>query len=399
MAYFRYEIVDHTGKKMKGIMEARDRASLINSFKKSQYVIISLTEIKELYTRKRAKIKLADLVLFTRQLAALIKAGVSLVKSLDILFAQVENRYLKEVISSMTARIQAGASLSGAMATYPEIFSSLYLNMIKAGEFSGSLDVVLERLASYLEGMIKLARKVKSAMIYPAVVITVAMLITAVIFLKVIPGFEEIFSSLQARLPIPTRIALRISRFFRENLLYILGGLIILIGALRGIIHLPKIRLFLDRSALKAPVVGRIIRKVVIARFTRTLSTLVKSGISIIPAIETSAKTSGNIVVEQALNKIANKVSKGEKIADSMAEYEIFSPMVINLIGVGEETGDISTMLDKVASFYEEEVDVAVSNLTSLIEPFIIVFLGVIIGGIVLAMFLPILQITQIIGR
>lgn len=400
MPFFKYVVVDYSGHKIKGWMEAKDRASIVNSLRKSQLIIISLREVKEIpKLKKGVKIKLDDLVLFTRQLSALVKAGISLVKSLNILFAQVENRYLREIISSITAKIESGSSLSDAMAHYSEVFSPLYINMIKAGEFSGALDSILERLAIYLEDISKLNRKVRSAFIYPVVVLVVAILITSIIFLKVIPGFKNIFTSLQAKLPLPTVIMIKISDLFQKYFLFIVGIGIILGFILRRLMRLPRIKLSQDKLKLNLPLIGGLLRKVIIARFTRTVSTLLKSGVSILSALDIGSRTSGNKIVEATLSKVSARVSKGERIGESLAENKIFAPLVVNLIAVGEETGDIPSMLDKIASFYEEEVDVAVSNLTSLIEPFIIVFLGVLIGGIVLAMFLPILQLTQIVGR
>ncbi len=400
MPFFKYVVIDSTSNKIRGLIEAKDRASIIDSLRKSQFVIVSLKELKgKGLLKKRVNIKLEDLVIFTRQLSALVKASIPLLKSLNILFAQVENRYLREVISSIVTRIESGSSLSSAMSSHPEVFSLLYINMIKAGEFSGALDSILERLAIYLENTDKLNRKVRAAFIYPVVVVSVALLITAVMFLKVIPGFKNIFSSLGAKLPLPTLVMIKASESFQKYFLLIVGFIIIMVFILRRLMKIPRFQLARDKFKLNLPVAGRLIRKVAIARFTRTLSTLLRSGVVVLSALEISSTTSGNKIIELGLKKVGVQVSKGERIGESLAENKVFAPLVVNLIAVGEETGDIPSMLDKIASFYEDEVDTAVSSLTSLIEPFIIVFLGIFIGGIVLAMFLPILQLTQVIGR
>ena len=402
MPIFTYVVVNDTGQKVKGQMEARDRASVVDSLRKKEWIIISVAQERELAarrTKKGYKVKLEDLVLFTRQLSALVKAGIPLVKGLNILSAQVENRYLREIILSMGAQIEHGSSLSNAMSDYSQVFSHIYVNMIKAGEFSGGLDTILERLAIYLEDINTLNRKVRSAFIYPTVISTVAILITAVIFLKVIPGFKSIFDTLHATLPLATRILFKISGLSRRYFFLIIGMAVILGVAIKRLMRIPRFQLAQDRFKLNLPVVGRVVRKVVIARFSRTLSTLLKSGVSILAALEIGSKTAGNKIVEQILDSVINRVSKGERIGESLAGNRVFPPLVFNLIAVGEETGDIVSMLDKIAFFYEEEVNNAVSSLTSLIEPFIIVFLGVVIGGIVMAMFLPILQISQLVGR
>lgn len=401
MALFNYVASNDKGQKIKDQIEAKDRASAIDVLRKNQLVIISIEEIREqgaAFVKKSSRVKLADLVVFTRQLYALVKAGVPLVRGLNILAAQIENRTLKGVISSVTRKIESGSSLSDALADYPGVFPSLYLNMIKAGEFSGTLDNVLERLAMQLENTSSLNRKVRSALVYPIVVVSVALLLTAVIFIKVIPGFKTIFEGLGSQLPLPTQIVIKISDIFQRYFLFFVVSLIVLVIILKRLTLRPAIRLIKDRLKLQLPILGKIVRKIVIARFSRTLATLLKSGVSILPALEISSKTSGNMLVELSLNKVISRVSKGEKIWESLAEDKIFAPLVVSLIAIGEETGDIGSMLEKIAIFYEEEVDSALTSLTSMIEPLIIVFLGVVVGGIVISMFLPILKLTQVIG-
>lgn len=402
MAVFNYVATNDKGQKIKDQIEAKDRNSAIDVLRKNQLVIISIDEVslrgKGLF-QKRSPVKLADLVVFTRQLFALVKAGVPLVRGLSILAAQIENKTLKGIITSVTRKIESGSSLSDAMADYPDVFPPLYLNMIKAGEFSGALDNILERLAIHLESSASLNRKVRSALAYPTVVIIVAILLTAVIFIKVIPGFKSIFEGLGSQLPLPTQIVIAISDIFRKYFVIFVIAIVALLVVLKRATRIPAFRLAKDKLELDLPIIGRIIRKVVIARFSRTLSTLLNSGVSILPALDIGSKTSGNMVVEQSLNKVTSRVSKGEKIWESLAEDKIFAPLVISLIAIGEETGDIGSMLEKIAVFYEDEVNTALASLTSMLEPLIIVFLGVVVGGIVISMFLPILKLTQIIGR
>lgn len=402
MPVFQYIATDYTGQKIKGQIEAKDSASVVSTLRRSQLIVISIVEVKSKeagFFKGSNAVKLEDLVVFSRQLAALVKAGISLVKGLNILFSQIENKTLREITSSLITKIESGSSLSDSMANYPGVFSSFYLNMIRAGEFSGTLDVILDRLALHLESVSKLNRKIRAALIYPAVVIGVAIAITALIFIFVIPKFQEIFATVGMQLPLPTRIVLGISNFMQKFWFLIPAILVGMFMGFKWLSKMPKFRLSIDRSKLKMIIFGKLMRKVVIARFSRTLATLLKSGVSILAALEIGSKTAGNMVIELALNKVISQVSKGERIGVSLAENKIFTPLVVSLVAVGEETGDISTMLDKVAGFYEEEVDNAIAALTSLIEPVIIVFLGVVIGGIVVAIFLPILQLTQTVGR
>jgi type IV pilus assembly protein PilC len=382
------------------VVEAKDKTALINGLRRHSLILISVQELKEHEAnmlRSKSKVKMEDLVLFSRQFATLIKAGVPIMKGLSILFSQVEDRYLKEIVSGISTSIESGLSLSDALAKHPEVFGTLYINMIKAGESSGALDTVFDRLSQYLEETNKLMHKIKSAFAYPVVVIIVATLLTSLIFLKVIPGFKEIFSSMGSQLPLPTQIAIRISEILRQYFFIIVGTIIGLFFFIKQALRYERVIMEVDKTQLKVPVFGKIIRKYIIARFTRTLSTLLKSGVSILSALDISSKTVGNKVIETNLLAVKNQVSKGEKIGVSLSQSQNFPPLVVNLIAIGEETGDLPSMLEKIAVFYEDEVNISTAALTSLIEPFIIVFLGTIIGGIVIAMFLPILQMSRLI--
>lgn len=404
MPKFRYIIINAKNQKIKGEVESRDRASVISFLRKEPITIISVIEAKKegIFSLAGDKpIKTNDLVVFSRQLATLVKSGVPLVKGLSIIHAQVENRTLKKIVNSLQVNIESGRSLSEAMAVHPGVFSEIFINMVKAGEMGGALDMILDKMAVYLEEIDKLTRKLKGALIYPAVVVTMAILITSFIFIKVIPSFKEMFVSLGLVLPLPTRVVISISDFIRKFYPYLVGAISIFFVALRLYIRTKEGRFNFDKMRLSLPIVGSLIVKVMIARFSRTLSTLVKSGISIINSLEVVAMTSGNTVMERALLGARVRVARGEKIGESLraSGKEVFAPLVVDMITVGEETGNISPMLDKIADFYESEVDTAISTLMSLIEPLLIIFLGGVVAVIALSMFLPILEIIKKLGH
>ena len=400
MPTFKYVAKETTGKTVSGVLEYSDKALLIDALRKKGLVIISIQE-----TAKRkavffgGKVKLEEIVIFSRQLATMVDSGIPLVQALDILFEQVEKSVFKNVLAKVRDDIETGSSLSDALGRHPSIFSVLYINMVKAGESSGALDDILDRLATYLEKANTLQRKVKSSLVYPAVVITMAILITLVMLLKVIPTFKGIFSMLGGTLPLPTRILIMVSDTIRNMFIYVVAGLSVFIYALRRYMKTRQGRENFDRLLLSMPVLGQLFRKVAVAKFTRTLSTLVKSGVPILVSLEIVGKTAGNTVIEKAVENVRNGIREGENIADPLAKSGAFPPMVVRMIKVGEQTGQLEKMLTKIADFYEDQVDVAVSGLTSLIEPLIISFLGIVIGGIVIAMFLPVFKLTEIIAH
>lgn len=404
MPRFKYVVINAKGQRIHGEVESRDRVSVMDFLKKEQVTIVSLGEVKGIksaFFGKAQSIKLSDLVVFSRQLATLVKAGVPLVKGLSIIHAQVENKSLKAIVNSLQINIESGRSLSEALGLYPGVFSEIFINMVKAGEMGGALDAILEKMSGYLEEADKLMRKFKNAMIYPAIVVSMALLITSFIFIKVIPSFKEMFISLDITLPLPTLIVIGISDFIRGFYLYLAGAIIGLAVAFHFYSRSETGRLNLDRIKLKLPIFGNLIIKVTIARFSRTLAVLVKSGISIVHSLEIVARTCGNLVVERALLNTKLKVSHGEKIGESLraSGKEVFAPLVVDMITVGEETGNISAMLDKIADFYEEEANGAISALMSLIEPLLIIFLGGLVALIALAMFLPIMEIIKKLGH
>lgn len=404
MPKFQYVIINTKNQRIQGEVESSNRTSVVSFLRREPVTIISVSEIKRekfSFLGGEKPVKLSDLVIFSRQLATLVKSGVPLIKGLNIIHAQLENKSLKKMVNSLQVNIESGRSLSEALAGHPRVFSPIYINMVKAGEMGGALDMILEKMAMYLEEIDKLTRKLKGAMIYPAIVVTMALLITSFIFIKVIPTFKDMFTSLQIDLPLPTQLVIKISDSIRSFYLYIAGVIVVLFIVVRLYIRSEIGRQNFDRLCLKLPIFGNILIKVVIARFARTLSTLVKSGISIINGLDIVAKTSGNLVVEKALVNTRGRVSRGEKIGESLkaSGKDIFAPLVVDMITVGEETGNISPMLEKIADFYESEADAAIAALMSLIEPLLIVFLGGIVAMIALSMFLPILEITKKLGH
>ena len=396
MLLFGYVAKDSQGLKISGVLEAVDQHEAISVLHKKGLIVISVREEKAKKVTERG-VKIDDLVIFSRQLATMVEAGITLVQTLRILSEQAENKILSSVTLSIREDIEGGSSLHEAMARHPKIFSNLYINMVKAGETSGLLDEILDRLSSYLEKTAALQRKVKSSLVYPVVVITMAILITLVLLIKVVPTFEGIFATLGGTLPLPTQILIGVSNVLRQMFFLVVIAFVILVFLFKKFINTPKGRYWFDYRTLKVPIFGPLMRKVVVAKFSRTLATLVKSGVPILNALDIVGKTSGNVVVEEAVNKARDAIREGEPIADPLSRSGVFPPMVVRMISVGEQTGQLERMLNKIADFYDEQVDAAVSGLTSMIEPLVIGFLGIIIGGIVIALFLPIFKITELI--
>ncbi|MFH0855690.1 MAG: type II secretion system F family protein [Candidatus Omnitrophota bacterium] len=405
MNIYQYTAKDSRGQTVSGAMEANSDAGVAEALHKRELVVISIEQDKESKARKTQKkysssnIKLDDLVVFTRQLATMIDSGIPLVHSLSILSEQTEDKDLKEVVIMISHDIEAGISFCDALAKHPKVFTELYINMTRAGESSGMLDEILDRLAAYLEKSAALTRKIKSSLVYPAVVVGMAVLITAVLLLKVVPTFKGIFDVLGGQLPLPTRILIAISDLFRNYFLLTVGALAALIIAIKKYVGTDKGRYNFDDFKLKLPVLGELVRKIAVAKFSRTFSTLVKSGVSVLSALDIVAKTSGNKVVEEAVIGCSKAVRDGESIAKPLLKGKVFPPMVCRMISVGEQTGQLEKMLGKIADFYDEQVDAATSGLTSLIEPLVIAFLGIVVGGIVISLFLPVFKISQLIAK
>ncbi len=398
MNSYKYIAKDKKGQSVSGVIQAASELEAADILHKQELVVVSV-ELGKTPSRARhtdKKVKLDDLVIFSRQLATMIDAGIPLVNSLGILSEQIENENLRSVINNVCKDIEAGMSFCDALAKHPAIFSELFVNMAKAGETSGMLDEVLDRLASYLEKQAALNRKIISSLVYPAVVVSMAIIITAVLLLKVVPTFKGIFDSLGGTLPLPTRVLILVSDILRKYFLYSVVTLGIAVYLFKKFLLTEKGRYWFDQQTLKAPVFGPLLRKLTVAKFSRTFSTLVKSGVSVLSALDIVSKTSGNKVVEEAVVNCSKSVRDGEPISKPLSKSGVFPPMVTRMINVGEQTGQLEKMLTKIADFYDEQVDAAASALTSMIEPLVIAFLGVVIGGIVISLFLPIFKISQI---
>lgn len=400
MNSYKYIAKDKLGQTVTGALEANTESEVSEALHKKELIIVSIQKAK----RKAAKegrrtgwVKLDDLLIFARQLATMIDAGIPLVQSLGILGEQIENAALKRVVLIMRQDIEAGMSFCDALAKHPTVFSELFINMARAGEASGMLDEVLDRLATYLEKTAELTRKVKSSLVYPAIVISMAVVITAFLLIKVVPTFKSIFTMLGGTLPTPTLILIGISDFLSKYFWWWLIALVLLAILFKKYIDTEKGHYNFDAFKLRLPVLGMLFRKVAIAKFARTFSTLVKSGVAILNALEIVAKTSGNKIVEEAVSECRTAVRNGESISQPLVKSGVFPPMVCRMIGVGEQTGQLEKMLSKIADFYDSQVDAAVSALTSMIEPLVIGFLGIVIGGIVIALFLPIFKVTELI--
>ncbi|MFH1360881.1 MAG: type II secretion system F family protein [Candidatus Omnitrophota bacterium] len=402
MATFKYTAKDANAKTVTGKIIADNQAAVIEELRKRKLVIISIKESKESTLSGMSfggkRVKPDDIVIFSRQLSTMVDAGIPLLQGLDALQEQMSQPAFKTIIAAVRDDIEIGSSLSASMAKHPQVFDTLFVSMVKAGETGGALNVILDRVAGYMEKSLKLQRKVKSAMVYPSVVITMAFAITLALLIKVVPTFKAIFESLGGTLPGPTQLLINVSDALREKFLWVVGVVILSIIGFNLFRRTEFGRLLTDRLKLRLPVFGDLLRKVAVSRFCRTLSTLTQSGVPILSALDIVGKTCGNRVLEMAVTNVKNNVREGETIAAPLVKSGVFPPMVTRMIAVGEQTGEMEKMLGKVADFYDDQVDAAVSGLTSMIEPLIIGFLGIIVGGIVIALFLPIIKMSTMIG-
>ena len=340
------------------------------------------------------KVKEQDIIVFCRQFSTMIDAGLPIIQCLDILQSQQENPTFKKMLKDIKESVESGQTLAEALKKYPNQFDALFVNMVAAGEAGGILDVILRRLSAYMEKAAKLKAQIKGAMTYPIVTIIIAIVVVAVILVFVIPVFQEMFSTMGGALPVPTQIVVNMSEFVKGNILYIIIGIVLFAFAFRRFYKTEKGKAIVDDLMLKMPAIGILIRKSAVARFTRTMGTMLASGVAILEALDIVAKTAGNKSVEKAVYHVRSGIAEGQTIADPLAETGVFPPMVCQMIAVGESTGAIDAMMEKIADFYEEEVDQAVDNMTALIEPFMLVFLGITIGGLVVAMYLPIFKMA-----
>jgi type IV pilus assembly protein PilC len=394
---FKWEARTKNGEVKKGEMEGSDAEAVSARLRNLGY---SPTKVK----KKAAEINFAlpgmggvatkDLVIFTRQFATMIDAGLPLVQCLDLIANQTESQAFKVVLLKVKAKVESGSTFADALKEHPKVFNELYAQLVAAGEVGGILDTILNRLAAYMEKNEKLKRKVKGAMTYPTIVILVAVGVTAILLLKVTPVFEKMFHDFGSALPAPTQVVIDFSHWMQANFFFMVGGIVVFTVVFQWIYRNPRGRRILDKMFLFSPIVGPLIRKIAVARFTRTLGTMISSGVPILDALEVTAKTAGNRTVEDAIYYTRGKISEGKTITQPLEETGVFPNMVVQMIGVGEATGAMDQMLNKIADFYDDEVDVGVASLTALIEPILMVFLGGVVGGFLIAMYLPIFSLA-----
>lgn len=402
MPIFKWEAETKKGKTVKGELEAVDeKIARLQLRRKNLNVLRIKQKPKDLFENVsflQPKITHKDLVIFTRQFSTMIDAGLPLIQGLTILAEQCENKTFRKVLQQITRDVEGGSSLADALKKHPQVFNDLYVNLVAAGETGGILDTILQRLALYIEKAEKLKARIKGAMTYPAVVVAIAVLVVGVIMVFVIPVFKELFESFGSALPAPTQMVVDMSDFVKTKILYLIAAAGIIVYLFRLYRKSASGRKQTDALALKLPIFGPLLKKVAVARFTRTLGTMISSGVPILDALDIVARTSGNVILEQVIYEVRSSISEGQTIADPLSESGVFPAMVVQMIAVGEATGALDTMLEKIAEFYDQEVDVAVDALTSLLEPMLLLFLGGTIGGLVVALYLPIFKMAGAIG-
>ncbi len=398
MPVYVWKGINSYGEKRKGEVEAIDEAGAKAQLRRLRIDNLKIKEkpkdIFENISIFQPKVTGKDIVIFTRQLSTMIDAGLPLVQCLQILAKQQDNATFRKALLEIQTDVESGTTLADSMRKHPKIFDNLYANMIEAGELGGILDTILSRLANFKEKSMALQKKIKGAMTYPVICLAISLLILVVILVFVIPVFVEMFASLDSQLPAITQLVVDMSDFVKGNFIYIGLGVMFCVYIIKKIYKTEKGRLKMDAFFLRAPIVGPLIRKVAVAKFTRTLSTMLQSGVPILDALQVVAKTSGNMVIERSVYRISDAIAEGRPIAEPLEETGVFPNMVVQMINVGESVGALDTMLEKIAEFYDDEVDQAVENLTAMIEPLMMVFLGGMIGGLVVAMYLPIFQMA-----
>lgn len=406
MPTFTYRAKAGDGKILTGVLEADAQRAAVDRLRSQKLVVLEIAEktatLLEIISKLafgKGKVSSKELTLFSRQLSTLVAAGVPIVQSLNILEAQAESKAFRAVLVAVKTDIESGLSISDAFKKHPQAFPELYTSMVKAGEIGGILDVILERLSAYLESSEALRGKVKSAMTYPIVVLSICAAVTIFLLIFVIPTFKAIFASFHSTLPMPTQMLLDISDFLRHNFWIVIVIPILGWQGFKRFHKTPKGHQWIDAHLLKLPMFGILLKKFAIARFSRTLGTLVKSGVPILQALETVAQTSGNVVISEAILSARETIREGGHLSEPLKKSGLFPTMVTSMIAVGEETGSLDQMLQKIADFYDNEVDTAVKGLTSMIEPIVIVVMGIIIGAIVIAMFLPMFDMGELAGK
>jgi type IV pilus assembly protein PilC len=395
MPIYKYKTTVN-GKVQSGEIEAENEQGALSKLKQKNIQVSRVKKkFESAFLSNKKPITEREIVIFTRQFSTMVDAGLPLVQCLEILGGQSDNPSFGEIIMKIKVDIESGSNLSDAMRKHPKVFNSLYANLVEAGEAGGILDTILGRLANYIEKALALKKKVKAAMVYPAAIITVAVTVVAFLMVFVIPTFATMFSGGGAELPGPTALVMDISNFFRNQWYYIIGGPILFFILFKKVYATERGNIEVDRFALKVPVFGMLIRKVSTAKFSRTLGTLLASGVPLIEGMDICARTAGNKIVEIAILNSIEAIKEGETIAAPLARENVFPPMVIQMIDVGESAGALDAMLSKIADFYDEEVDTAVDGLTALLEPMLMVFLGIVVGFIVVAMYLPIFKMGE----
>lgn len=400
MANYTWKGKTRAGDVREGTLQATTRDEALASLRRQGILQPTVTEKgKEFALPKvRGSVKRKDVAVFTRQFSVMIDAGLPLVQCLEILAGQQPNKVFAAILTEIRQDVESGSTLADAMRKHPKAFDDLYANMVAAGEAGGILDTILQRLSTYIEKIVKLKAAVRSALIYPISVICIACIVVWVILTFVIPVFADLFLGLGATLPLPTRIVIALSNFLRSWWWLLIGGIVGSIMSLRAYYKTEKGRFVIDNLMLKAPVIGLLLKKIAVARFCRTLGTLTSSGVPILDGLDITARTAGNAVIEQAIQTVRRAVEQGKTISEPLAQVKVFPSMVVQMVAVGEQTGAMDTMLSKIADFYEDEVDEATQNLLSLLEPLIILFLGTVIGGIVIAMYMPMFSLISKIG-
>ncbi len=404
MPKFNWEARSKAGSAQKGTMEATSSALVEAQLKRYGFTSITIKEegkgfkLNWKFLGGGGKVETKELVVFTRQFATMIDSGLPLVQCLDILSSQQENKTFKEILLKVKESVESGSTFADALAKHPKAFDQLFVNLVAAGEVGGILDTILNRLAAYIEKAMKLKKQVKGAMVYPITIMSIAVVVVGVILVFVIPTFAKMFADFGGELPMPTKIVIGISNFLQRYILVIIGAFFAMKFAFSKYYATTSGRKLVDRLALRAPIVGPLIRKVSVAKFTRTLGTMMSSGVPIMDGLEIVAKTAGNKIVEEAIYGVRQAISEGKTMAEPLAACGVFPPMVVQMIAVGEATGAMDAMLNKIADFYDDEVDDAVGNMTSMMEPLLMVFLGTTVGGLVIAMYLPIFKLAGAVG-
>jgi type IV pilus assembly protein PilC len=403
MAVFIWEGKNKKNENQKGEIDAPDENAVRIHLKRLQITPVKIKkkpkDIFENVSFLQPKVQQTDVIIFARQFSTMIDAGLPLIQCLDILYSQQENKTFKAILKSIKDNVEGGSTLADSLRKYPAQFDDLFVNMVAAGEIGGILDVILQRLAGFMEKAAELKARVKGALTYPIIVIVIAVAVVLVILVFVIPVFEKMFADFGSALPVPTQIVVNMSQAVKSKFYLIIGAIVGFVIAFKKFKATEKGTYIFDDVILKTPVFGPLLRKVAVAKFTRTLGTMLSSGVSIIEALDIVAKTSGNKIIEESVYRVRSGIMEGRTMADPLAETGVFPSMVVQMIAVGEQTGALDTMLEKIADFYDKEVDQAVENLTAMIEPFMMVFLGVTIGGLVVSMYLPIFKIAGAIGE